>query len=86
MPWEDATGLTVWCEDDGTGISESDKEKVFDRGYGKNTGFGLFLVREIFAITGIAIRETGVPGEGARFEIRVPEGCYRIPVGAVRAP
>ena len=44
----------------------------------KNTGLGLFLVREILSITGIKIRETGVPGKGARFEILVPEGGYRI--------
>lgn len=27
---------------------------------------------------GIAISETGMPGEGARFEIRVPKGGFRI--------
>jgi hypothetical protein len=29
-------------------------------------------------MTGISIRETGVPGNGARFEIRVPNGAYRL--------
>jgi len=41
---------------------------------------GLFLIREILALTGISIRETGVPGSGARFEILVPEGKYRLAV------
>ena len=37
---------TLIVEDDGPGIPESEKEKIFDRGYGTNTGLGLFLVRE----------------------------------------
>jgi len=74
----DGTTLVVVWEDNGTGIVASDKEKIFGRGYGKNTGMGLFLIREILALTGISIRETGVPGSGARFEILVPEGKYRL--------
>jgi signal transduction histidine kinase len=53
-------------------------ERIFERGYGKNTGLGLFLSREILAITGITITENGVPGKGARFEITVPKGAYRF--------
>jgi len=71
-------GLMIVYTDDGTGIPAAEKEKIFRKGFGKNTGLGLFLVREILAITGITIRETGVEGEGARFEIFVPEGEYRF--------
>ena len=67
----------IVCEDDGVGISADEKEKIFDRGFGKNTGMGLFLAREILDITGIAIRETSEPGKGARFEIIVPAGSFR---------
>jgi len=42
-----------------------------------NTGIRLFLAREILSITGILIKEIGVPGRGARFQIRVPQGVYR---------
>ncbi|MFA7199632.1 MAG: response regulator [Methanoculleus sp.] len=70
-------GLAIVVEDDGPGILADKKERIFLRGFGKNTGLGLFLVREILAMTGIAIRETGEPGEGARFEIVVPEGGWR---------
>lgn len=70
--------MVVIFEDDGSGIPEDLKEQVFERGYGKNTGLGLFLVREILSITGITIRESGVFGKGARFEILIPEGCFRI--------
>ena len=51
---------------------------IFEKGFGKNTGLGLFLIKEILAITGMTIQETGVPGKGARFEITVPKGHYRI--------
>jgi len=80
----DGTALVVVWEDNGTGIVASDKEKIFGRGYGKNTGMGLFLIREILALTGISIRETGVPGSGARFEILVPEGKYRLAVKDIK--
>ena len=72
-------GLSLVVEDDGVGIPEPDKEKIFSRGYGTNTGLGLFLSREILAITAITIRETGEQGKGARFEILVPKGKYRVP-------
>jgi len=67
------------CEDNGAGIFGDDKEKIFNRGHGKNTGFGLTISREILLITGITIRETGQPGKGARFEIVVPKGMCRHP-------
>jgi signal transduction histidine kinase len=71
-------GLTVIYEDNGVGIPTDEKKRIFERGYGKNTGLGLFMAREILAITDMTIQETGVPGKGARFEINVPKGKYRI--------
>jgi len=75
---ESEKGLVISCSDDGTGINPSEKESIFLRGHGGNTGLGLFLIREILAITGITITETGTPGTGARFEILVPQGAYRL--------
>ncbi len=69
--------LDLIVEDDGTGIPLDAKERIFRREYFKNTGFGLFLSREILAITNLTIRETGLPGEGARFIIHVPREAYR---------
>ncbi|MDD1725053.1 MAG: ATP-binding protein, partial [Methanospirillum sp.] len=66
------------CTDDGDGIPLEEKDLIFGHGYGKNTGVGLFLTREILSITGLSIRECGEPGKGARFEILVPPGKYRI--------
>ncbi|OPY38209.1 MAG: sensory histidine kinase AtoS [Methanoregula sp. PtaU1.Bin051] len=71
-------GLVIIVEDDGIGILSGEKEKIFEKGFGKNTGFGLFLAREVLSLTGITIRETGIPGRGARFEILVPKGLHRF--------
>jgi PAS domain S-box-containing protein len=77
--------LVIICEDDGAGIRPEEKEQIFEQGFGNHTGLGLFLSREILGITNITIAETGTFGEGARFEITVPEGMYRFterePVG-----
>ncbi|MEI6841785.1 MAG: ATP-binding protein, partial [Methanomicrobiales archaeon] len=68
----------VVCEDDGDGVVVDEKVKIFDRGFGKNTGLGLALSREILDITGITIKETGEPGQGARFELTLPKDAWRI--------
>ena len=75
---EDGDFLVVTCADDGDGIGDADKTRLFVRGFGKNTGLGLFLASEILQITGLTIRENGVPGSGARFEITVPPGAFRF--------
>ncbi|MDO9326214.1 MAG: CHASE4 domain-containing protein [Methanoregula sp.] len=67
----------VVCQDDGEGVVAHEKKRIFNRGFGKNTGLGLALSREILDITGITISETGEPGKGARFELMVPKGAYR---------
>ena len=74
----DPDNLVIVYEDDGIGVSEGDKERIFEKGFGKHTGLGLFLSREILAITGLSVRECGVYGKGARFEILVPKGKFRF--------
>jgi signal transduction histidine kinase len=74
---ETDTGLTLIVEDDGVGIAAEDRPHLFTKGFGKNTGLGLFLTREILGITGMEIRETGTAGKGARFEITIPRVAYR---------
>ncbi|RQD82052.1 MAG: PAS domain S-box protein, partial [Methanocalculus sp. MSAO_Arc1] len=85
---EGASRVTIWCEerdgrlailweDDGPGIPDDQKERIFERGVGRNTGFGLFLSREILSITGIAIAECGAYGTGARFEMVVPKTGWK---------
>jgi PAS domain S-box-containing protein len=75
---ETDAGAVITYEDNGTGIPIEDKEHIFGKGFGKHTGLGLFLTREILAITNITIRETGEPGNGVRFEILIPSDMYRI--------
>ena len=65
-------------EDDGTGVPNQDKETIFGKGFGKNTGYGLALSREILDITGITIIENGVFGKGSRFEIALPMAYCRL--------
>ena len=66
-------------DDDGVGVPAEQKSTIFERDpdIGKRT-HGLFLSAEILRITRISIRETGVEGEGVRFEILVPKGRYRF--------
>jgi signal transduction histidine kinase len=70
-------GLVLMYKDDGAGVPAKDKQRIFEKGFGKNTGLGLFLTREILSITGLSIQECGLYGNGVLFEILVPEGCYR---------
>ena len=53
--------LRIMYDDDGAGVSADDKKQLFTKGFGKHTGLGLFLSREILSITGISITETGEP-------------------------
>jgi len=69
--------MAIIFEDNGIGIPGGMKEAIFTRKEGDRKGMGLFLVREILAITGITITENGEPGRGARFEIVVPSGSFR---------
>jgi PAS domain S-box-containing protein len=77
---ETPDGLVVLIEDNGVGIAQDDKERIFGKGSGKSSdhSHNLFLVREILSLTGITIRETGRAGKGARFEMHVPKGMYRV--------
>ncbi len=78
---ESEEGLDLFFEADAPGIPADEKEKIFVHGYGNMNGSGLFLVREILAITGISIKETGDPEKLVRFEIHVPKRGYRFRTG-----
>jgi PAS domain S-box-containing protein len=69
--------LVLVYEDDGVGIPQEEKELVFEHTRQGRISYGLFFSREVLAITGLSIRETGRPGNGVRFEILVPEGLFR---------
>ena len=75
---ETRDGMVMYYSDNGIGIPDNLKEMIFEKGFGSNTGFGLFLSQEILSITGITIKERGEPEKGALFEIFVPPGAYRF--------
>ncbi|MDD1669598.1 MAG: PAS domain-containing sensor histidine kinase [Methanomicrobiales archaeon] len=73
---EDEGGLVISVEDDGIGVPADQKERIFEHGFGRHTGYGLYLAREVLSIAGFSIHETGDPGKGARFDISIPRGKY----------
>jgi signal transduction histidine kinase len=73
----DGVGL-LYIEDDGVGIAADEKELIFRRGYGKNTGLGLYVSKEVLGITGIGITENGELGKGTRLVITIPPGIFRL--------
>jgi signal transduction histidine kinase len=75
---ETEEGLVILCADDGVGVQPLDKARIFTKSFGRDSGLGLFLSREILSITNISIQETGEYGKGARFEILIPKGYYRL--------
>jgi len=80
---ETPEGLLIAYEDDGTGIPSGMKDGIFERKVrAGRRSFGLYLSKEILAITDITIREVGESGKGARFEILVPKGGYRFVSGS----
>jgi len=75
---ETSSGLLITIAADGESVPPDEKEQIFERDAGNSTGQGLFLVQQIFSITGITIRESGEPGKGMLFEIHVPTGAYHL--------
>ena len=67
--------LKLFCEDDGIGILDSIRPKLFTEGFstGKGTGYGLFLIKKVTEFYGWKIEETSKIGQGAQFTITVSE-------------
>ena len=65
-------GRGFYVADDGPGIPEAERGKVFDPGYTtteSGTGFGLSIVSEIATAHGWTVSATDADGGGARFEV-----------------
>jgi signal transduction histidine kinase len=70
---EEKNQLKLIYEDDGVGIPDEEKSKLFQEGYGKGTGFGLFLIKRICEAYGWTIQETGEYGKGVQFTMTIPK-------------
>jgi PAS domain S-box-containing protein len=72
---ENGDHLNLIYEDDGVGIPQAAKPKLFDKGYttGKGSGYGLYLIKRMMEVYGWTIQETGTPSKGAQFTITIPK-------------
>ena len=73
----DAEYLIVSVEDNGVGIPDQDRERIFDlfhttKPVGKGTGLGLSIVHDILYRLGGTIRVASEPGKWARFVVSLP--------------
>ncbi|MBX0322546.1 PAS domain-containing sensor histidine kinase [Halomicroarcula sp. F13] len=65
-------GEGFYVADDGPGIAESEREKVFEMGYTDSedgTGYGLYIVKTIAEAHGWSVAVTESDAGGARFEV-----------------
>jgi PAS domain S-box-containing protein len=70
---DEGNQLKLVYEDDGVGIPSGEKKNLFQKGYGKGTGYGLYLIKRICEAYGWRIRETGKQGQGAQFTMAIPQ-------------
>jgi PAS domain S-box-containing protein len=70
---EEESLLRLIYEDDGVGVSEEMKSRLFEKGFGKGTGYGLYLIKRICEAYGWTIHESGKEGQGAQFTMIVPK-------------
>ena len=71
---EEKDQLKLIYEDDGVGVSDEMRSSLFTEGFGKGTGYGLYLIKRICEAYGWTIEETGKRGQGAQFTMTIPKG------------
>jgi signal transduction histidine kinase len=64
---------SIVYEDDGVGIDAETKKRLFEKGFGKGTGLGLYLIKKATDVYGWKIEETGMKWHGARFVMTIPK-------------
>jgi PAS domain S-box-containing protein len=72
---EEENQLKLTYEDNGAGISEEVKSNLFKEGFGRGTGYGLYLMKRICEAYGWTIQETGKYGQGAQFTMTIPKNA-----------
>jgi len=69
--------LRIIYEDDGDGIDPEIKPRLFEKGAGKGSGLGLYLISRICNVYGWRVFEEGVHGTGVRFVLVIPAQMNR---------
>ncbi|XHH09673.1 MAG: PAS domain S-box protein [Candidatus Bathyarchaeia archaeon] len=69
---KDNINLELIYEDNGGGIDPQIKLRLFQKGAGKGTGLGLYLIQRVCDIYGWQVTEQGDPGKFSRFIIEIP--------------
>ena len=79
----DDDAVTIAFQDDGPGVAEADREKLFQPFFTRRdggTGLGLAWVQRAVVDHGGTVQYTGGPPGGACFEIRLPlERASQLP-------
>ncbi|MGA3061439.1 MAG: PAS domain S-box protein [Candidatus Bathyarchaeia archaeon] len=72
---KDVGGVKLFYEDNGVGVPDTNKLKLFNEGFSTSgsTGFGLFLTKMMMDVYGWKIEENGEPGKGAKFVMTIPK-------------
>ena len=75
---KDANNLLLMYEDNGQGVTDENRPRLFEKGFGKGTGMGLYLIKRIIDAYGWEIQENGKLGVGARFTMKISHNNYRL--------
>jgi PAS domain S-box-containing protein len=76
---QEKSQVKIVYEDDGVGIPDTMKPKLFTEGCGQGTGLGLYLIKKTVEAYGWQVTENGQPGKNARFEITIPQNNCKLP-------
>ena len=87
---QDDEQVVLSVSDDGIGMDEETRRRVFEpffttKGLEQGTGLGLSTIWGLVQIMGGRVEVASRPGEGARFDIRVPIASVREETESVRA-
>ena len=86
----DAENIVFTVQDNGVGMDDDAKQKLFSRFYSskgrEGTGLGLFISHEIVSQHGGQIIVNSAPGKGASFSIRIPKEAGECTMEKTESP